>query len=248
MTNVNPLTVGSRTCPWTDPNKDGIAQPSEIGTAARRSRADACTTPAPNGPRWPYSDEVTAGIEQQIMKDMRVGVMYYHRTNRDQIGIRNTAVPSSFYTPITVTIPNGPGGTVANPKPTTATVYNLQLGVLPEPVEPNVIDNQPYLDTDVQRRRVHRQQADVESLADGRGLHLRQQQGRPQRVRTGQSTATTADLNDPNIAAFTNGIVGNDSTWALRVCRAAISCRGAINLAADAGGEPGLSLRHRPSR
>ena len=30
---------------------------------------------------------------------MRVGVMYYHRTNRDQIGTRNTAVPSSAYTP-----------------------------------------------------------------------------------------------------------------------------------------------------
>ncbi len=54
----------------------------------------------PNGPKWPYSDEITAGIEQQVMTDMRVGVMYYHRTNRNQIGTRNTAVPASDYTPV----------------------------------------------------------------------------------------------------------------------------------------------------
>ena len=34
-------------------------------------------------------------------------------------------MPSSAYTPFTVSVPNGPGGTVDNPKPTTVTVYNL---------------------------------------------------------------------------------------------------------------------------
>ena len=60
------------------------------------------------------------------MKDMRVGAMFYYRTNRDQIGLRNTLVPTSAYTPFTVAVPNGPGGTLTSPKPTTATVYNLQ--------------------------------------------------------------------------------------------------------------------------
>ena len=32
VTNVNPFSNASQTCPWTDPNKDGIAQPSEYGT------------------------------------------------------------------------------------------------------------------------------------------------------------------------------------------------------------------------
>ena len=29
------------------------------------------------------------------MKDMRVGAMFYYRTNRDQLGLRNLAVPTS---------------------------------------------------------------------------------------------------------------------------------------------------------
>ena len=42
-------------------------------------------------------------------------------------------------------MPNGPGGTLANPKPTTATVYNLQPAF--NGLQNNVLDNQPYLDT-----------------------------------------------------------------------------------------------------
>ena len=49
--------------------------------------------------------------------------MYYYRTNREQFGQRNMAVPTSVYTPFTLTIPNGPGGTLANPAPTTVTGY-----------------------------------------------------------------------------------------------------------------------------
>ena len=168
-----------------------------------------------NGPDWPFSDEVTAGVEQQIMKDMRVGVMYYHRTNRNQIGIRNDAVPSSFYTPITVNIPNGPGGTVANPKPTTATVYNLSSASYLS-LSNLTIDNAPYLDTKYDgveftaNKRMSNHWYMVAGFTYGNnkgGLN----------ASTGQSTATSAELNDPNNVPFTNGIVGNDSTWALRV-------------------------------
>ena len=65
VTNVNPLTVGSRTCPWTDPNKDGVAQPSEIGTACTAFPSLTVHYAGANGPRWPYSDEITAGVERR---------------------------------------------------------------------------------------------------------------------------------------------------------------------------------------
>ena len=39
-----------------------------------------------------------------------MGAMFYYRTNRDQFGQRNIAVPTSSYTQHTVNIPNGPGG------------------------------------------------------------------------------------------------------------------------------------------
>jgi len=171
-----------------------------------------------NGPRWPYSDEVTAGVEHQVMKDMRVGAMFYYRTNRDQIGLRNLAVPASAYTAFTVAVPNGPGGTLANPQPTTAVVYNLQPAF--NGLQNNVLDNQPYLDTvykgvefTANKRFSHRWQM-VAGLTIGKntgGLNSNASGS------SGQSLGAGNDLNDPNFLTYTNGIVGNDSDLAFRL-------------------------------
>src|SRR5262249_16559068 len=145
--NVNPFSSSSQTCPWTDPTNDGIAQASEVQQSQCSGFPELNIRYASsNGFKWPYSDEVTAGIERQLMRDMRVGVMYYYRTNRNQIGLRNTAVPSSADVPFTISVPNRPGRTLNSPSPTTATVYNL----LPQfnGLQNNVIDNQSYLDTE----------------------------------------------------------------------------------------------------
>ena len=214
VTNVNPFTSAFQTCPWTDPNKDGIAQPSEYGTGCSGFPGLSVKYAGANGPRWPYSDEVTAGVERQVMKDMRVGAMFYYRTNRDQIGLRNEAVPTSAYTAFTVTVPNGPGGTLASPKPTTATVYNLLPAF--NGLQNNVIDNQPYLDTVYKgieftaNKRFSQRWQMVAGLTIGKntgGLNSN----------TGQSLGSGNDLNDPNFLTFTNGIVGNDSDLAFRL-------------------------------
>jgi hypothetical protein len=97
VTNVNPLTAGSRTCVWTDPNGDGKFQQSEEGTCGGFS--GGVSTFYADGVKWPYSDEITAGVEQQLSGAVRVAAMYYYRTNRAQLGVRNTAVPASAYTP-----------------------------------------------------------------------------------------------------------------------------------------------------
>jgi outer membrane receptor protein involved in Fe transport len=217
VTNVNPFTATFQTCPWTDPNGDGIAQTAEIqqaqcggfpGLSVRYGKD--------NGFDWPYSDEVTAGIERQLVRDMRVGVMFYYRTNRDQIGLRNIAVPSSAYTPFTVSVPNGPGGSLSSPKPTTVTVYNLN----PEfnGRQNNVIDNQPYLDTDykgveftAQKRLSNRWQMTA-GLTIGKNTG-----GLNTPTGSGQSLGSGNDLNDPNFTTFANGIVGNDSDVAFRL-------------------------------
>jgi hypothetical protein len=136
---VNPFNSQSQTCPWTDPNNDGIAQANEFGTGCSGFPGLTIRYAGANGPRWPYSDEVTAGVERELIKDMRVGVMYYHRTNRDQIGQRNTAVPATAYAPFTVNVPNGPNGA------TTATAYNLLPAF--NGLQSNVLDNDPYLNT-----------------------------------------------------------------------------------------------------
>jgi len=212
--NVNPLQTDNQLCTWTDPNGDGIAQLGEIsgcqGYTGLTSHYGSAT-----GPKWPYSDEVTAGVERQIARDTRLAVMYYHRTNRDQIGVRNIAVPASAYTPVTINVPNGPGGTVARPVPTTATLYNLNPAFLG--LQDNVVDNQPYLDTryngidfSASKRLSHRWQM-VAGLSFGRnegGFNSSTQA-------TGQSATT--DLNDPNNTLYSKGVVGLDTKVGFRV-------------------------------
>jgi hypothetical protein len=211
--NVNPLKFDtSNKCTWTDPNNDGIAQPNEITDCQGFAGITSHYANATSGPRWPYSDEVTAGIEREIARNTRLAVMYYHRTNRDQIGVRNIAAPPSAYTPFTINVPNGPGGTVANAAPTTATLYNLNRAF--NGLQNNVVDNQPYLDTNyngvdfsVNKRLSHRWQM-VAGLSIGRnegGLN----------AAGGQSA--TADLNDPNNTLYSKGVVGLDAKAGFRL-------------------------------
>ena len=153
VTAVNPLTVGSQDLP-VDRSERRRQVPGD-----RRSTLSQCgafsgglnTFYAADGIDWPYSDEVTAGIERQIGGSMRVGAMFYYRTNRDQLGTRNEALPTSAYTPFTINVPNGPNGA------TTATVYNLAPALdqreQPGPRQPAGARHR------LQGRRVHRVQA-----------------------------------------------------------------------------------------
>ena len=207
VTNVNPLSNGSRDCPWTDPNKDGIFQPSEVNVAQCSAFSGGINTfYDPAGVNWPYSDEVTAGVERQVMRDMRVGVMFYYRTNRDQIGQRNIAVPTSSYTQFTVPTTNGPGGTVASPKPTTVTVFNLDPKLTS--ASNNIRGNQSYLDTDYKG---------VEITAAKRFSHNWQMVGGLTIGKNQGGTTNGTDLNDPNVTLYPHGIVGNDSKYAFRL-------------------------------
>ena len=204
--NVNPLSNGSRTCPWTDPNGDGRFQTSEVNVATCGAFGGGINTFYAPGIRWPYSDEITAGIETQLPGAVRVGAMFYYRTNRDQFGQSNVAVPTSTYTSFTVTVPNGPGGTVANPKPTTATAFNLAPALVS--ASNNLRDNQPYLDTEYKG---------IEFTATKRFSRKWQMQAGFTIGKNTGGVANGTDLNDPNVTLYPQGIIGNDSETALRL-------------------------------
>lgn len=205
VTNVNPLTVGTRDCVWTDPNGDRKLQTSEIGTCPAFS-GGTTTGYNPAGVAWPYSDEATAGVETQLPGAVRVGAMFYYRTNRAQLGQHNTLQPSSAYTKYTITVPNGPGGTVANPKPTTATVFNIDPAV--NALSLNIRDNESYLDTEYKG---------IEFTATKRfSKKWQMQTGFTIGKNTGGVAAGT-DLNDPNNTLYPQGIIGNDSETAFRL-------------------------------
>jgi len=201
---VNPFqfTNGERT--WTDLNGDRIPQANELGAFAGfpglvSHYADA------NGPNWPYSEEVTAGIERELFREFRVGVMYYHRTNRARVGFRNVAVPSSAYTPVTMSVPGpplGPGGTI--------TFYNLDKNYFGQQFLNNAYDNQPLKD----------------STYDGVDVTFVKRMSNRWQVQgaftfgnsTGGVMADTVDLNDPNYALiFPTGFVGDQGKWAFKV-------------------------------
>ena len=108
VTAVNPLSNGNRTCPWTDPNGDGMFQESEVTVSQCAAFTGGVGFRYADGINWPYSDEATVGFETQLPGDVRFGTMYYYRTNREQFGQRNMAVPTSVYTPFTLQRPERP--------------------------------------------------------------------------------------------------------------------------------------------
>jgi hypothetical protein len=215
--NINPLQSDSQTCTWTDPNNDRIAQASEISQCSGYTGITSHYASA-TGPRWPYSDEFSAGIERQVMRDMRVGAMFYYRTNRDQIGTRNLAVPTSAYAPVSIPVPNGPNGA------TTATVYNLNPAFFGAAFQNNTVANDPYLDTDYKgveftaNKRFSKNWQMVAGLTIGKntgGLNTGGSSTGGLSTTSGQSA--TLDLNDPNNTLAGKGIVGNDSPVAFRL-------------------------------
>lgn len=218
VTNINPLTVGSRDCPWTDANNNRKFDTGEI-TGACPGFSGGTLTNYAAGVQWPYSDEATAGIETQLPGAVRVGAMFYYRTNRKQIGQVNTLQPPSAYTVHTVTIPNGPGGTVQSPKPTTAEVYNISVAANTQTL--NVRDNVDYLDT---------QYKGIEFTATKRFSQKWQMQAGFTIGKNEGGVSGGTDLNDPNNTRFPNGIIGNDSETALRVS-GSYELPGRINLA-----------------
>lgn len=207
VTAVNPLSNGNRTCPWTDPNGDGIFQESEVNVAQCGAFSGGVGFRYADGIKWPYSDEATVGFETQLPGEVRFGTMYYYRTNREQFANRNMAVPTSAYTPFTLTVPNGPGGSLASPVPTTVTGYNLAAAF--QGLNDTVRDNDSFLDTNYHG---------IEFTGTKRFSKLWQMQaGLTLGRNRGGVTNGTVDLNDPNVTMNPEGIVGNDSTVAFRL-------------------------------
>jgi hypothetical protein len=202
VTLVHPFQFSNGTRSWTDSNGDRVPQSNELGTFSgfpeiTNRYADA------DGPDWPYSDELTLGVEHQVFKDVRAGVIYFHRLNRKLVGFKNVKAPPSVYTPVTIGVPGaptGPGGQV--------TFYNLSSSFFGQAFIDNVYDNYPELDQDfdgVELTLTKRYSGRWQLMA---GLTLGKNEG----------GVLTGDLNDPNNALnFPQGIVGDDSKYALRV-------------------------------
>jgi hypothetical protein len=99
---VNANGLSGRTYKWDGSEVNGVPDESEFLTPANflGSFGGIATRIDPNL-RRPYSDEISVAWEQQVYKDLQIGVAYYHRTSKNLIAQRNAAILPSDYTPIT---------------------------------------------------------------------------------------------------------------------------------------------------
>lgn len=100
-----PFSAGCTQC---DANNDGVPQLSEWLPANATPVASSGGAQINSNMSRPYSEEISAGYEKQLWRDLRVGATYYYRTKKNLYGTENSAVSKSDYVPVT-TLPDSKG-------------------------------------------------------------------------------------------------------------------------------------------
>ncbi len=98
---ANPVGLAGKDFAWTDSNGDRIPQTNEWINNTLVFAFGGSSTHINRNMSRPYSEQVSAGYEKQIWRDLRVGATYYYRTKKNLFGLENTLVQPSDYTPIT---------------------------------------------------------------------------------------------------------------------------------------------------
>src|SRR5947207_5294895 len=102
---LNQRNISFQTCPWGDSNNDFIAQASEIDRAHCSGSLLPSLGNVDPGLKRPHQWEYTVMVQRQVGGNTSVSVGYYGRRFSDLYTTVNAAVPSSAYTPVTVTNP-----------------------------------------------------------------------------------------------------------------------------------------------
>jgi hypothetical protein len=108
VTLVQPLNrrnISFQTCPWSDTNSDLRAQNGEIAFASCTGSLNPALGSVDPDLKRPSQWEYTAMVQRQIGQRTAVSVGYYGRRFSDLYSTVNDAVPSSAYTPVTITNP-----------------------------------------------------------------------------------------------------------------------------------------------
>jgi hypothetical protein len=130
---LNQRNIAFQTCPWSDDNKDLRAQVGEI--ALGRCSGSLLPTLGKVDPnlKRPHQWEFTAMIQRQVGKNTAVSVGYYGRRFSDLYTTVNALVPSTAYTPVTITNPlTSQPLVVYNQDPATRTSVQNQLTTIPD--------------------------------------------------------------------------------------------------------------------
>jgi hypothetical protein len=208
---IDPMFLTSETCSWTPPPGTTEAAMATQGTAIiAASSFTNCTgfngsvnTHVAANVKRPYTWEYTFTVQQELLPQFIVSAAYFYRENRNNLGVANTAVPSSDYTPYTLTNPlTGSPFTVYNELAADRGKNYLVLNNYPQL-------NSDYNGVELQaRKQFHRNGAYVAaSFTIGRKYG---------NVLSSSSISTT-DLNNPNSLYNAIGAIEQDSTYQFRL-------------------------------
>jgi hypothetical protein len=191
---VNPIRTTFDTRSWTDSNRDGVPQLTELGPSTGFNLGT--TNRYAVGFKRPYTEEFSAEFEQQFLRDLVFSAAYFHRGTRRNIGSMNVAVPLDSYIPIQVVeAASGRQVTVYNQNPALRGKFDV------------VWDNYAALD----------------STFDGLDLTINKRFDQRWMLISGASfgknhgdISGTSDLNNPNFQ-FRHGIVGSQVPVAIKI-------------------------------
>jgi hypothetical protein len=212
---VNPNGLVTLTFPWNAPAGTTTPQLSQWLPTGATPVASSGGAQINSNMSRPYSEEISAGYERQLWRDLRFGATYYYRTKKNLYGTENAAVSKSDYVPITTLN----GSPIINPLTNQPmTLYSFQ------PVDPNkygafnnVVTNFSQLDNNsynaVEFTAVKRLSNKWQVLA---GFTVQRQKGVYGR---GFSDEATGDnFTDPNLDINRNNNYLNlDSTYVFKV-------------------------------
>jgi hypothetical protein len=99
----NPHALGEQTFVWSDLNGDAQVQPQEIGPLLRVFGGPYSAVD--RGLTRPFTDEVSAGIEQGLAAGFVASVRFFRRDDHRLIGLLNLGVPASDYQPVQILDP-----------------------------------------------------------------------------------------------------------------------------------------------
>jgi hypothetical protein len=209
---VDPMFLTSETCAWTPP---AGTTPASMGTNGASILAASTFTNCAgfNGSvnthvaanvKRPYSWEYTFLVQHELLPQLVVSAAVYYRQNRNNLGVANTLVPSSDYTPYTITNPlTGAPLTVYNENPAQRGLVYLALNNYRQL-------NSDYNGVELQARKQFSNKGAfvAGTLTIGRiyGNNL-----------SSTSIASSSDLNNPNLLYNAVGAIEQDSTYQFRI-------------------------------
>ena len=135
--NVNPNFSVSRTYNWSDANHNLLFDWGEQTNAG--TQAGGLTTSFDPNFKRPYTNEVTAGLDHELIPNLRLSGVFTYRAERYSQVTRNDALPLSLWTLKTGT-DNGPDGLSGTGDEGTFQYYDRSFN---PPANINVVTNDP---------------------------------------------------------------------------------------------------------